>query len=503
MAIEASKQLAAPEKKVKAFRFKEVSLHMALGIPLNVEGVETHFHMRPFVESTAQSSSTWSEFELRSATPSGWIEHCRGLIQTEYETTYTPVDNGLEDQRFIEGCVDAIEQAEESCQSDVLVKQLYEILQTVGFDFAPAFQNLSNVRIDSRGQSIATVTAPDLKTQMAHGYVQPHLIHPTTLDGTLQSVVVAMTKGGKDVGDFMVPSFFKEIWIAADDTCNHTVHRIQANAQTIGLRQAQANLISIDPVAKRPLIVIEGFVTTAVGGQNTAKDSQAGRHVCFNIDWKPDPTFVTQDIATRICTASQEQLDFDPTELNQNLECLCFLYMKRFMKTCTPEMVESMKPYHQKYVAWIKYQFERFDRGDNIHAISDWNKLANDDTYLQSLEKSMDGASPEATITVAIGKAMPQVLAGEVDPLQILFHDKRAENVYRAAKSAEICYERLSTYVDMLAHKNPGMKILEIGAGTGGITHPMLETLTYHNKEDATGIRFSSYDFTDISPSFF
>lgn len=503
MAIEASRQLAAPEKKVKAFRFKEVSLHMALGIPLNADGVETHFHMRPHVESTALSSSTWSEFELRSYTPRGWIEHCRGLIQTEYETSYTPVDDGLEDRQFVEGCLTAVNQAEESCQSDVSIKQLYEILQTVGFDFGPTFQNLSDVRIGSGRHSIATVTAPDLKSKMALGYLQPHLIHPTTLDGALQSVVVAMTRGGKDVGEVMVPSFFKEIWIAADEESNHTIHRVQANSQFLGLRQAEANLISVDPVTKKPLIVIEGFVTTAVGGQNAARDNKAGRHVCYNIDWKPDPSFVTQEIATRVFTAPQHLLDFDPSELNQNMESLCFFYMKRYMKTCTPAMVESMKPHHQKYVAWMNYQFERFDRGENIHAIKDWNKLANDDDYFQSLERWMDGASPEATITVAVGQAMPEILAGEVDPLQILFQEKRAENVYRAARSAEISYERLAAYVDALAHKNPGMKILEIGAGTGGITHPMLETLTYHKREDATGIRFSSYDFTDISPSFF
>ena len=28
----------------------------------------------------------------------------------------------------------------------------------------------------------------------------------------------------------------------------------------------------------------------------------------------------------------------------------------------------------------------------------------------------------------------------------------------------------MNSYVDLLAHKNPGMKIVELGAGTGGMT---------------------------------
>ena len=66
MAIEASRQLASAGKKVKGFRLKEVVLHMALRIPLSTEGVETHFHLRPYLDSTATTSSSWSEFELRS-----------------------------------------------------------------------------------------------------------------------------------------------------------------------------------------------------------------------------------------------------------------------------------------------------------------------------------------------------------------------------------------------------------------------------------------------------
>ncbi|KAB5578109.1 hypothetical protein GE09DRAFT_1088528 [Coniochaeta sp. 2T2.1] len=51
---------------------------------------------------------------------------------------------------------------------------------------------------------------------MPYGYLHPFHIHPTTLDGAIQSVVVAMTKGGKEIGDVMIPTSFKELWITSD-----------------------------------------------------------------------------------------------------------------------------------------------------------------------------------------------------------------------------------------------------------------------------------------------
>jgi acyl transferase domain-containing protein len=92
MAIEASRQLANPEKKLKGFRFREVAFQTALRIPSSANGVETHFHLRPYLDSTSSKSSSWSEFQLSSQEGDEWRDRCRGLIQTEYETPYTPVE---------------------------------------------------------------------------------------------------------------------------------------------------------------------------------------------------------------------------------------------------------------------------------------------------------------------------------------------------------------------------------------------------------------------------
>jgi ubiquinone/menaquinone biosynthesis C-methylase UbiE len=62
---------------------------------------------------------------------------------------------------------------------------------------------------------------------------------------------------------------------------------------------------------------------------------------------------------------------------------------------------------------------------------------------------------------------------------------------------------RLLTYVDAMVHKNPGAKFLELGAGTGSMTHQLMKTLTTHGDGETCSPRYGQFDYTDLSPSFF
>lgn len=54
-------------------------------------------------------------------------------------------------------------------------------------------------------------------------------------------------------------------------------------------------------------------------------------------------------------------------------------------------------------------------------------------------------------------------------------------------------------FLGLLSHKNPNLRILEIGAGTGGATRVVLDALT-----SAFGERmYSEYHYTDVSAGFF
>lgn len=506
MAIEASKQLLNPQKSLKGFRMKEVVFKLALRIPTAAEGIEMHFHVRPYFDSTSSTSSNWNEFQLCSYDGEGWRDHCRGLIQPEYETPVNPVDNGIEEEIFLQQRAESSKNAETACTKSVSSKQLYELLRTSGFDFGETFQTLSNISIDKNQGAIATVKAPNIKSKMAHGYVQPHLIHPTTLDGVMQSVIVALTRGGREVRDAMVPNAIGQLWISAEADATYEALRVSAKAEHLGLRQATASVIAWNIVSGKPLITIDGFVSTAIssGLSDQQGNRSAHRHLCFNLDWKPDVTFCNQGSLMKLFPPSEELARVDPTELIADVEGICYMYLRRYMKIHVEDQITDAKPWYRKYISWARHQLSRHARGELIHdGNGNWDQIADDDVAFAKLEAKLENSSPEAKISVIVGRALPDILSGKVDPLELLFSGSLAEDVYRHGTGGELCYSSLTNYLDALAHKHSDLVILEVGAGTGGATLSVLNTLTRHGESEVGAGRFERYDFTDISSSFF
>ena len=98
------------------------------------------------------------------------------------------------------------------------------------------------------------------------------------------------------------------------------------------------------------------------------------------------------------------------------------------------------------------------------------------------------------------GENLVQIMNGTTLPLEILMQDGLLHNFYQSGIGCAEVYAQLARYMDLLGHKSPDMKVLEIGAGTGGATLPILTALSGQN---GSHCRFSNYTFTDISTGFF
>ena len=68
-------------------------------------------------------------------------------------------------------------------------------------------------------------------------------------------------------------------------------------------------------------------------------------------------------------------------------------------------------------------------------------------------------------------------------------------------RANSILDEQAAVFVDLLAHKDPHLRVLEIGSGTGGATLPILAALG--GMDSRTPPRFLSYHVTDITTGFF
>jgi SAM-dependent methyltransferase len=94
----------------------------------------------------------------------------------------------------------------------------------------------------------------------------------------------------------------------------------------------------------------------------------------------------------------------------------------------------------------------------------------------------------------AVGRNLPAISRGTKLALQVLLADDMLDRLYvRGTGIAESNLD-LALLVKQIAHRYPRMKVIEVGAGTGGTTRAVLSAL---------GDQYTSFTYTDISAGFF
>lgn len=123
--------------------------------------------------------------------------------------------------------------------------------------------------------------------------------------------------------------------------------------------------------------------------------------------------------------------------------------------------------------------------------------------YVNALCTTIEETNDQGRVFVTTGPNLLKILRGDIDPLEFLFESDLLRDLYQEINKNRTCFPEFDRYLSALAHKHPNMKILEIGAGTGGTTSRLLRTLTSDENTKHGISRYSSYTYTDISPAFF
>ena len=100
---------------------------------------------------------------------------------------------------------------------------------------------------------------------------------------------------------------------------------------------------------------------------------------------------------------------------------------------------------------------------------------------------------PIATAVKHIWETIRNIFTGEDSGLDVLSGDELLTRIYNS------CTFDYSYFVQTLAHTNPNLRILEVGAGTGGTTQTVLRDLV----DAGSYPMYKLYTFTDVSDGFF
>ena len=222
--------------------------------------------------------------------------------------------------------------------------------------------------------------------------------------------------------------------------------------------------------------------------------------LCNGLVSKPDiETLSSSDLVT-YCKSrtvdTAERIGF-----YNDLGFLVFAFISKTLDELSFRPPEDLSPHLAKYVAWMELQIEKYYNEKLAHSTSQWQILSKNVSYVEDVAKRVAAGGAEGRLFVAIGQQLLAVIQGEIDPLSLLFQGELADDYYQDIFSSN-CSQDLNSYVDLLAHKNPSMKIVELGAGTGGMTRQVLSALKVSGSEDGRA-RYAQYDYTDISGAYF
>ncbi|RAH61364.1 KR-domain-containing protein [Aspergillus piperis CBS 112811] len=296
----------------------------------------------------------------------------------------------------------------------------------------------------------------------------------------------------------IVPTAVNHLWISADIT--RQMVAVSAKSVRSSARRYDVDYISVGAENERPLLIGDLTLTsiekTANPAVNETKESTVSM---YRVDWKPDVNLLGPQ--TGLFATQPLQLSQSESERIRLTEYSCFLAMSEVL--CAVDggvSVHSQSPKHlQKYLAWMRHQ------AGLIRASVDWKNWISTQPagsgFQEQLWQRVSSFGPEGRLIVKLCRQILPIIQGEVDALQILFADETLADYYRQENSPPDVVKGVQQYVDCMAHANPNMRVLEIGAGTGGMTQYILDIIGGHDGSAAE--RFAQYVFTDISPAFF
>lgn len=259
MAVEAVRQLADPTKRVLGFRLNESVFDKALIVPHTPEGNEIEFYLRPSEVSSFTTSAKWFDFKLCSYEDDSWNDHCRGTISVEYESDFT-AEGKREKQEHQEYLLSRARALGQGCNIVVDSASLYEICETYGLTFGPSFQTLKSIHYNMGREATALVQVKEAARPTQR---DNHTIHPSTLDGILQTIFPALAKGGQEPIQTIIPSFIHDIWLSADICAkDSTVLLASTKAKLRGFREAECSVTVSDPSGGSLLAEVSGLRVT-------------------------------------------------------------------------------------------------------------------------------------------------------------------------------------------------------------------------------------------------
>ncbi|KAJ8065466.1 hypothetical protein OCU04_006149 [Sclerotinia nivalis] len=492
MAIEAKRQLLQdiePKRSVRNYIIKDIIFSKFLEIPDRIKSTEVQLSLNSPINGQ-NGIEEWQEFRVTSTPNSGvTTENCKGLIKIElaHDVPSNVDDSALgdfkqEQDHAARVAEERLVDLENNLYHKLDEKTFYQQLESTGNYWGPSFAAITDFMLGD-SEAIGKITVPNVAETMPGGFMQPHVIHPTTLDALIHSGLVLSTSTQSSGSDVMVPIYIREVVISAN-VLNNPGQRLSFMTR---LKSTTSSSTSSDVSAfqrtssQKRLKCVQireaGFRRTAGSGYCSIGFDPS---FCYNVEWGLDLDYSQPELHSKV--EKHQSSVFTPENRLKILNDQAWYYIDACLNTIDEKDVESK---YAMYYEWM-VQLKSFKTNSS--------RVKHSKFPVQDVR----GLGVDAEAVMRIGTNLKSILSGRIDPLQLLLEHDLLRRIYAEGTGARQCHHFLGTYVKKLAFKNPNMKVLEIGAGTASATLPLFEKLSQDGN-----LPLRQYDFTDISPWFF
>ena len=374
-------------------------------------------------------------------------------------------------------------------------KVWYKRFTEIGLGYGTAFQGLSDIKTNPY-TNVASAKLDLATTRGMFDYPESsYMIHPASLDLCHQFALIASCGGQVQKAEkAFVPVFVEEvtIWNTIDAGASHGVAIAQANFR--GLRGAYAN-IQLTNTDGSPIVDIRNLRCISYEGGSNQQPGEIvkSRAPYSKILWKPDLTSSTNSQVRSIFPAP---VSADAVQdIMYNMDRLAMFMVAEIQHRYSSVLKTTTLPTHlTRFLEWIGRCAKRpFPFAEEALGMLSSERSV----VIDELSGSM--ANPEVRLAKRIFDNLDAILREEKSGLEVALQDGLLTELYSGGLHVLSSYRQLENIIDALAHNNPNMSILEVGAGTGGATRILVKVL--HGSDDRR--RYHEYTFTDISSAFF
>ncbi|OWY54922.1 polyketide synthase [Alternaria alternata] len=471
MALEASKALVG-DRHVRLFELRDICIRKALVLEEDQSSLETVFSVKRL---NADFGIHDENMDLLEAEFSCYV--CADETVGTLEKTVSGriiihlgsgVDVKLPPAAHV--CTDL---------SPVDLDRFYSTVEELGLSYQGLFKGLDHAeRMLNHSHALAVWEN--------HSMGAGSMVHPALLDVMFQAIFVASISPAapSTLWTPYLPVSIDRIIVDPDHIPVYSHPEVRAHIQAYVTKSSASSIVGdihlLDSNGIHNGIQVEGLSLKSVAEPTEEND----RSIFSQTVWDTDIASGTDFLRDR-------KEDAQESKLIHAIERVALFHFRSLVEAITVEKAKTLAWHHQLFLKAVKANIETIRTGGNPVVRQEW--LYDTRETIEDLRAQHPGQI-DLNLMHAVSEKLISIVCGETQILEVMLQDDMLNDFYMRGRGFETMNNCIARAVQQIAHKHPRAKYLEIGAGTGGTTHRILDTI-----ESA----YTSYEYTDISSAFF